>query len=301
MDVTGPTAARRRQAAWGVAAWLVCTAAATHAAVLDERTLPSEIRGCVATGECTVEIASVFERGGASAFAFASAAGPGYLVRYTLASASHATDSSDQLDTSVEPPLPRHFSQHTPLLGSLWLAVQARYAMAATSRDMVLYFDQVQPAGQRVLPRFLGNDMFPDVLHFNFSRDALLAGEAHRSLVLDAGVSDGDLQGAETLLPCVADGCSLGQRLALIGFGFHTEGEDLVLQFSPHDARRQVYFEQLAYAATDNGFDKVREYLVQPVPLPGAGGLALLATAGLHRIARRRTRRPRATRAAQAE
>ena len=251
--------------------------------------LPGAVTECLAGGACSIAQDSSFELGGIVAFQYPSPDGDGYLLRYPVLAPSLARDSQDILDNTQEPPLVQHLASQTVLSGSLWLAVQARYASSAADHGLQLYVDQVQPAEQRLLPRFQLNGPTPTVLHFGLTSDALLAAQAYRYMLLDPiqSVDEGSLQSAEPLLPCVADGCSVAQSLALIGIGFTAQGEDLVLHFVPQDRRRALYGEEIAYNNADNGFRWRRDYFVQPVPLPGAGVLTLSGVALLLPLVRR--------------
>jgi len=262
-------------------AWTCVPAAAITLATAGP--LPGAVEACIAARDCSIAQDSSFDLGGIAAFQYLSSDGAGYLVRYALAPSSLAHDSQDFLDTRQDPPLAQHVETLTALSGSLWLGVQGRYARNADFHDLQLYVDRAQPAEQRLLPRFTLSEPPPTVLHFAFSSDALQASQAYRHLLLDSAgsVEEGSLQSAEPLLPCLADGCSVAQSLALVGLGFSVQDDDLVLHFVPQDRRQALYSEEIAYSHPDNSFLWRRDYFVQPVPLPAAGVLMLFGVAPL--------------------
>jgi hypothetical protein len=264
----------------------VPAAATTLAAV---GPLPGALEACIAAGDCTVAQDSSFELGGIAAFSYLASNGAGYLVRYPVLSSSFAHDGQGFLDSSQDPLLAQHVETLTALSGSLWLGVQGRYARSASIHELVLYVDRVQPAEQRLLPRWGGGELSPTVLHFGLTSDALLASQAYRRLSLDSNIwpDEGSLQSAEPLLPCVADGCSVAQSLALVGLGFTVQGEELLLHFVAQDRRSTLYSEQTAYNNPDNGFRSRRDYFVQAVPLPGTGMLTLFSVGLMLTLAQR--------------
>ncbi len=253
--------------------WALASVPAAATTLTAVGPLPGALEACIAAGDCTVAQDSSFELGGIAAFQYLASHGAGYLVRYPVLSSSLAHDSQSFLDTSLDPPLAQHVETLTALSGSLWLGVQGRYARSASIHELVLYMDGVQPPEQRLLPRWGGGELSPTVLHFGLTSDALLASQAYRRLSLDPNTppDEGSLRSAEPMLPCVADGCSVAQSLALIGLGFTAQGEELLLHFVPQDRRSALYSEQTAYNNPDNGFRWRRDYFVQAVPLPAAG------------------------------
>lgn len=257
--------------------WALVSVPAAAITLASVGPLPGALEVCIAAGDCAVAQESSFDLGGIAAFPYLASNGAGYLVRYPVLSSSLAHDSQSFLDTSQDPPLAQQVETLTALSGSLWLGVQGRYARSASIHELVLYTDRVQPAEQRLLPRWGGGELSPTVLHFGFTNDALLASQAYRHLSLDPNTApdEGSLQSAEPLLPCVADGCSVAQSLALVALGFTAQGEELLLHFVPQDRRSTLYNEQAAYNNPDNGFRWRRNYFVQAVPLPGTGMLTL--------------------------
>jgi hypothetical protein len=109
-------------------------------------------------------------------------------------------------------------------------------------------------------------------------------------MALDSGYSAGDLEAAQPLLPCLADGCAVSQRLDLVRLSFAESGAELVLAFDSADPRALLYREHSRYTDPEGGFDYTRSFLAQ-APLPPAFSLFAPAVGLLAWAARRRTPR----------
>ncbi|MDD2760154.1 MAG: hypothetical protein PHH11_07655 [Methylomonas sp.] len=264
-----------------------------HAAIIDDISqLPLPVQNCALAGNCLVESISAFDNGGIAAFRYQSADFSGYLFRYSVLPPSQASDVEEGFDYSQDPPATQHHSTNIPLAGTLWVKAAESYSALAASHEIVMYLDRATPSQQVVIPRWADENLYPTTLNFEFSTASLSASSANRYLALtyDGDRSSGDLVGNEALVPCLAEGCSVNQRLNLIGMAFVQVGNQLVLQFASDDTRSMLYSEAIAYNDVTYGFLHQRDWYVQPVPLPAAwlmwlSGFGLLAGIGKRRTA----------------
>jgi hypothetical protein len=271
-------------------------ALAPAATIGSPQELPGPVQACLAQGTCVVAPWSVFEAGGTAAFFFAEAGAPAYLVRYALWPTSTLSELSSrvELDPETGEAVVVTSRREERLGGAVWLRVAARYSSLDPVHWMTLYLDRVSPDAEP-LPRWGSpGDLFPYALDFGLSTADLLAGGAYRELGLGPDLDAGSLQAAQPVVPCLADGCGVSQRLSLVHLSFSASGGDLVLGFDGGDPRARLYAEESRYLNLEGGFDSRRSFLVQ-APLPGAAALfgpvvALLGPAH----ARRRRSPPRA-------
>lgn len=245
--------------------------------------LPQSIQSCLDQGDCSVAEDSVFDAQGIAAFNYQEDDFSGYLLRYTLATPSSATDISESVNINPASGSTAPAPEITPLDGSVWLQVAKRYVNG--SGKVSLYFDQVTPLEKSVVQRLGATNDYPSVLHFQLSADGFTNAGAFERLVLDANGSheSGDLVAAEPLPPCLAQGCSTFQELNLLGIQFVAEDDDLVLQFAGDDKRHKLYTETSAYSGNLGTEYHSREYFISSVPLPGAWLLWLTGVATLAR------------------
>jgi hypothetical protein len=253
---------------------------------------PGPIQACLAGGTCAVSAGSVFEAGGTSAFLFHEGGPLAYLVRYALWPTSGLTDSTSRVeeDPDTGELVVVTARREERFGGAAWLRVQAAYSSAEPVHRVTLYLDRVTPDAEP-LPRWgTPGELFPYTLELGLTNSALLAGGAYRAMALDSGYSGGDLEAAQPLLPCLADGCAVAQRLNLVRLTFAEVGADLRLAFNAADPRALLYREHSRYTEVDGGFDSTRSLLAQ-APLPAAFALFAPALALLGWTTRRRPAR----------
>jgi hypothetical protein len=258
----------------GLSLYLPSLQAATISSI---RQLPTPIQTCVITAECLVGFGSDFELGGIAAFRYSTKDFSGYLFRYSVLKPSAATYEQNYVDDAQNPPITQLRESNIPLKGHVWLQVAERYSNSATGL-VALYSDKITPT-QVVLPRFF-DPIDPPTIHFQLTPKSLLASRAYSQWTLteQGGTGSGDLIAAEPpLLICLANGCSVREEINLIGMTFVESGNELVLQFAPHDRRQMLYNEERAYDDVIAGFHEQYQLYVQPVPLPAAWQLWLLS------------------------
>lgn len=272
-------------AALGFLSW-----GSVHALSLDG--FPGAIAACVSDASCTVDPDAAHDNGVMSAFHYTANGQEGYLLRYALhpTSVLHEHASWHDIDPDTGEVTGVHeVLRDEPLSGTLWMKVAAAYPLGGVLHDVTLYLDRVQPDAEP-LPRWGSDELYPYVLGFSLTTDAMLAGTAGRVMELDDGPSGGDLTAAQPLLPCLADGCGVRQRLNLVFLDYRTVGDELQLGFSDADRRALLYLEESHHGgdgyATGPG-ESLRAFNVQ-LPLPAGGWLFLTAFAG---VALRRRRR----------
>ncbi len=258
-----------------------------HALSLDG--FPGAIAACVNDASCTVDPDAAHDNGVMSAFHYAANGQEGYLLRYALHPTSvlheHALWYDIDADTGEVTGL-HEVLRDEPLSGTLWMKVAAAYPLAGALHDVTLYLDRAHPDAEP-LPRWGSDELYPYALEFSLTTDAMLAGSAGRVMELDAGPSGGDLGAAQPLLPCLADGCGVRQRLNLVFLDYRTVGDELELGFSDADRRALLYLEASHHEGdgyTAGPGESLRAFNVQ-LPLPAAGWLfgSVLGLIGLVR------------------